>query len=219
MTELDLDALKKDYDRDGFVVLPGYLSTEEVDALRDRAIPLADKLLKEVGESERYRNVMKALNRHDEWFDKQLSDGPHVPLMRYLLDGDVYGASAAWFDRPEGETLGIDPHVDAIGREKQSDAGATIWFALDPANLGNGCLHYLRGSHRNVYPDGIPIPGIDTESEDVFAAVLEPGDAVIHNALTVHWSGGNTTGMPRRAVSYFYFSARAHAAMRRRKEA
>jgi hypothetical protein len=190
MADLDFDAIKRDYERDGFMVLPGYLSETEVSELRDRAIPLADAIMKKEGNSGKFRNLLKSLHRHDDWFD-----------------------------RPEGETQGLGPHVDALGRDKEPDAGATIWFALDSANVGNGCLHYLRGSQRNSYPDEIPIPGIDTESKDAFAAELEPGDAVIHNALTVHWSGGNTTGLPRRAVSYFYFSARVHAALQQRKMA
>ncbi len=218
MTDLDLDAIKQDYERDGFVVLRGCLSEAEVDELRDHAFPLAGRLMAEKGNEGRFRNLLKTLHKHDPWFDEQLNLGDHLPLIRHLLNGDVFGASAAWFDRPEGETEGLDPHVDALGREKDSDAGATIWFALDPVNVGNGCLHYLKGSHRNVYPDEIPIPGIDTESEDAFAAELAPGDAVVHNALTVHWSGGNTTGLPRRAVSYFYFGARAYSALQRHKK-
>jgi phytanoyl-CoA hydroxylase len=219
MKVLDFDEVKRDYERDGFVVLEGCLTQDEVDELRDHALPLAERMLARKGDAGRFRNLLKTLHKHDPWFDTQLNRGDHVPLIRHLLNGDVYGVSAAWFDRPAGETEGLDPHVDALGREKDADAGATIWFALDPVNEGNGCLHYLKGSHRNTYPDQIPIPCIDTESSDAFAAELAPGDAVIHNALTVHWSGGNATGRPRRAVSYFYFGARAHAELQKKKGA
>jgi len=215
----DFDAIKRDFDRDGFVVLPGYLSVAEVEELRNRAVPLAQELMKTEGDTGRFRNILKSLHRHDDWFDEQLNDGRHVPLIRYLLNDDVHGASAAWFDRPEGETQGVDPHVDALRRGNEPDAGATIWFALDPVNTENGCLYYLRGSHKNAYPGGILISGIDIESEDAIAAELNSGDAVIHNALTVHWSGANTTGLPRRAVSFFYCSARAHAASQEQKTA
>ncbi|MGI9262935.1 MAG: phytanoyl-CoA dioxygenase family protein [Woeseiaceae bacterium] len=219
MTDSEFDVLKADYDRDGFVVMRSYLPDTEVDELRARAVPLADTLMKKQDNEGRYRNLFKSINRYDEWFDNLLSGGKHVPLLRYLLNDEVFGASAAWFDRPEGEAQGVEPHVDAVGGDRSPDAGATIWFALDPVSVGNGCVHYLRGSHKDRYPDVIPIPGINTESEDVFAAELEPGDAVIHNALTVHWSGGNETGKPRRAVSCFYFSARAHAQRQQQKTA
>jgi len=219
MTGLDLEAIKQDYERDGFLILRAYLSDSELAALRDHAFPLASALMTREVHGTRFRNLLKTLHKYDDWFDEQLRNGRHVPLIRHLMNDDVYGASAAWFDRPQGETEGLDPHVDALGRDKEPDAGATIWFALDSANVGNGCLHYLRGSHKNGYPDEIPIPGINTDSQDAFAAELDPGDAVIHNALTVHWSGGNTTGLPRRAVSYFYFGARTDEALYKRKEA
>ena len=55
------------------------------------------------------------------------------------------------------------PHVDALGRDDDSKEGVTIWFPLDPVNVKNGCLHYLRGSHRKRYLRVIPIPNIDQE--------------------------------------------------------
>ena len=38
-------------------------------------------------------------------------------------------------------------------------------------------------------------------------ATVQPGDAVVHNSLTVHWSGPNPTDRPRGAVSFFYWGA------------
>lgn len=202
-------ALKSNFERDGFIVLKNYLDPGELQELRDRAVPLAQKLLlKEGSKSDKYKNLIKSLHRHDNWFKEHLASGRHVALMRHLLGNEVHGASAAWFDRPEGESTGVEPHVDAIP-DPQWNAGGTIWFALDQVNKSNGCVHYLRHSHKNNYPAVIPIPGIDTDSDEVFVAELNPGDIVIHHALTVHWSGGNRSGQPRRAVSYFYFGAGA----------
>jgi hypothetical protein len=52
-----------------------------------------------------------------------------------------------------------------------------------------------------------PYPGIDTQPGDTIAAELYPGDALIHNALTVDWSGS------------CFFGARAYTALQNRKEA
>ena len=201
-----LRLLKAEYDRDGFVVVRGFLSDAEVRELRIRALPLADRMTSQDHGAGKYKNVIKSLHHYDGYLDAQLKSGKHVQFLEQLLGGEVEGLSVAWFGRPEGDPQGIDPHVDALGRDGDSKSGVTIWFALDPVNIKNGCLRYLPGSHREEYTNVMPIPNIDRESADVIAAELEPGDAVVHSAHTVHWSGGNHSDEPRDAVSFFYSS-------------
>jgi len=219
MTERDLERVASDYNRDGFAILPAYLNGSQLSALRGRAVPLARKLLEDNGGKGRFPNLFKSLQRYDEWFDEQLREGCHVPLINHLMDGDAVGVSAAWFDRPKGEMSGIEPHIDAVGENASANSGATIWFALDPVDLGNGCVHYLKGSHKKNYHGETWVAGVNKEAEDAFAAQLNPGDAVVHSAHTVHWSGGNFTGLPRQAISYFYLSRSVyHSYQKKRKQ-
>ena len=199
-----LRLLKAEYDRNGFVVVRGFLSDAEVRELRIRALPLADRMTSQDHGAGKYKNVIKSLHHYDSYLDAQLKSGKHVQFLEQLLGGEVEGLSVAWFGRPEGDPQGIDPHVDVLGVDGDSKSGVTIWFALDPVNIKNGCLRYLPGSHREEYANVMPIPNIDRESADVIAAELEPGDAVVHSAHTVHWSGGNHSDKPRDAVSFFY---------------
>ena len=205
--EDELLSLRADYDRDGVVIVRGYLSEAELSELRCRARPLAERMTSQNHSAGKYKNVLKSLQNYDGYLDAQLRGGKHVQLLSQLLGSSVKGLSAAWFGRPDGDSEGIGPHVDALGRDDDSKEGVTIWFPLDPVNVKNGCLHYLRGSHRKRYLRVIPIPNIDQESADVMAAEVEPGDAVVHSANTVHWSGGNQSGAPRDAISFFYSSA------------
>ena len=205
INKLNFASVKKNYDRDGFVILRNLLDVQALSELRDRALSAADELLDNNNDDSAYKNIIKSLDKRDPWFNHQLAQGSHVSLMKYLLNGEIEGVSAAWFDRPDGSPHGISPHVDVIGSYREPDAGATIWFALDQAQIENGCLYYLRGSHKNKYPINTFISGIDTQSKDAVAAELKPGDAVIHSALTIHWSCGNESGHPRRAISYFYW--------------
>ena len=205
-SEDKLRVLRAEYDRDGFVVVRSFLGDAEVSELRCRALPLAERMTSQDHSARKYKNVMKSLHHYDSYLDAQLKRGKHVQFLEQLLGGEVEGLSVAWFGRPEGDPQGISPHVDALGRDRDSKGGATIWFALDSVNIKNGCLQYLPGSHRRGYANVMPIPNIDQESTDVIAAELEPGDAVVHSPRTVIWSGANLSHQPRDAVSFFYSS-------------
>lgn len=205
----DLADLKHRYDEDGFVVLRGHLHDPELAELRQRANALASALLAKRGSGGKvapFANVLKNLNLDDAWFAQQLTAGDHLSLMRMLIGSDLAPASAAWFNRPPGSAERIDPHIDGVGRPRIGQVGATIWIALDAANVVNGCLHYARGSHKVAHPPGLPIPGFQTATADAVPVEVSAGDAVVHSALTVHWSGPNPSENPRRAVSYFYWA-------------
>lgn len=212
---------KRDFDRDGFVILRGYATADEVAELGRRAGPLAARLLdtaqrgagnrKDNNGDRRFRNILKNLHVECPWFAEQLTAGRHVPLMRALIGDELAPATAAWFDRPSGARETVEPHIDGGGRGRGIGVGATIWIALDAAGPDNGCLYYRRGSHLTEYAKGVFIDGFDTHT-DAVAAQVAPGDAVIHSALTVHWSGPNLSERPRRAVSFFYWGA-SHAAL------
>jgi len=225
MTDDEIANIKQDYDRDGFVFLRGFVQGRALDEWRERAIKLSTELferqrkgenidpkgLKRVGTHKMRKgrnpgegNVLKNLQHHDAWFKHQLNAGGHVPLVRALVEDELVPATAAWFDKRAGSRQKIAPHRDAIGRPEEPHAGATIWIALDPADPENGCLHYGRGSHRLDFPLDIFIEGFDEDTDSAVPATVQPGDAVIHNALTVHWSRGNHSDRPRRAVSFFY---------------
>jgi phytanoyl-CoA hydroxylase len=204
MLDIDVNALKENFNCNGFIVLRDYLSPTELGELRDHALPLIKRLAQSGQTRGQYSNLLKSLHRHDIWFQGQLDNGRHVPLVQQLLGSEMVGCAVAWFDRPVGEATGVPPHVDVQRGEGNTNKGITIWLALDLVNRNNGCLHYLRGSHEETHPNQIFITDIETDSDDVVQVEVNPGDAVIHNALTVHWSGGNKSDMPRRAISYFY---------------
>ena len=201
---IDIKALKENFNRDGFIVLRDYLSSLEVSELRDHAKPLVERLIQSRQNTDHSTNLLKSLHRHDNWLQSQLDNGRHVPLVQQLAEMELRGCSVAWFDRSDGEITGVPPHFDVLRGQGSINAGVTVWVALDLVNKNNGCLHYLRGSHKEIYPDQIFVEGVEIDAEDVSQVEVKPGDVVIHNALTLHWSGGNISGMPRRAVSYFY---------------
>jgi len=197
---MSLEQIKRQFDRDGYVVLRGFLSGEELDELRAHT----ERSLREVETGEEYPGVAKNLNRIDPWFEEQLERGKQRELISALLEDDLEPASAGWFARLPGETSGIKPHIDAIGHRRK---GATVWIALDRADRENGCLFYVKGTHRQDLPSVVGLEGFSAESDEAVAVEVEPGDATIHSSLTVHWSEANRSRRSRQAITYFYWAA------------
>lgn len=88
----------------------------------------------------------------------------------------------------------------------------TCWIALENATIENGCIHYIKGSHRWEL---LPITGLaggmdsirNVLSEDQASAFetpvpieLKAGQIVFHHPLTVHGSFENRTSRSRKAT-------------------
>lgn len=90
----------------------------------------------------------------------------------------------------------------------------TVWLALDPATVANGCVKVFPGTHRM----GLLSKFGHTISEENLAKYcpedkavhveLEPGEAFIMHNWTVHGSDVNHTEISRRAFSVCYMDAR-----------
>lgn len=93
-----------------------------------------------------------------------------------------------------------------------------FWVACDDANVDNGCMHVLPGSHRagilghggegDLY--GLTEPP-DYSSPAVHAVPLRAGDALLFHGELCHGTPPNQTSGRRRALQYHYASARARS--------
>ncbi len=110
-------------------------------------------------------------------------------------------------------------HQDRPYWPVDGDQIISVWLALDPVTLDNGGLEYIRGSHRwsNFYrpemwgnnPElantfkrlqGEQIPDISANRDkyEFLSWDMEPGDCLVHHAMTVHGAPGNRTAKTRR---------------------
>ena len=202
---MDLADLKSQWDENGCLILRGYLSQDELAELDKHTQEYLSTYVppEKLGKPNPFAGTIKNLNLSDSWFENLLFKGKQVELLKALLEDDLEPASAAFFDRLINESKGIPPHFDAIAHKRQ---GATMWIALDKADLQNGCLHYDCGSHKLDHPNQLDIEGYDKHAMSVIPIELEPGDAAIHGSRTVHWSEANQSSRSRRAISLFYWA-------------
>jgi ectoine hydroxylase-related dioxygenase (phytanoyl-CoA dioxygenase family) len=94
------------------------------------------------------------------------------------------------------------------------DPVVTIWTALDPATIANGCVQVIPGSHRLglLSEEGHTItPEQEAQhcpEEKIVYLELEPGEAVLLHNWLLHRSDVNKTDRPRRGFSVCYMDAR-----------
>ncbi|HVK16114.1 MAG TPA: phytanoyl-CoA dioxygenase family protein [Fimbriiglobus sp.] len=208
--------LKADFDRDGFVVIPGFLPSEELGELKqnlDRytreivpTLPDADAFYEDRSRPE----TLKQLQRmgRDPYFAAYIRNPRWVALTETLLGEPAVADQPEWFNKPPGTHHVTPPHQDNFYFCLTPPSVLTVWLALDAVDAENGCLRYVAGSHRRGFRPHARSKvlgfsqGITDYSADDFtrerAVPLSPGDAVAHHGMTIHRADANLSATRHR---------------------
>ncbi len=230
MTTRDAHALREDFRRDGYVRLPGFLSTAEVDAwragverlIRDRldSLPREHVFFENRNDPATLKQIQQ-LGEHDELFGEAQRRGRPRELAERLLEGGVVPKNVQYFNKPPGIGRATPPHQDGHYFMLAPCEAVTMWIALDSVDEGNGCVRYIPGSHRGGmrphgrtdtlgFSQGICDFGTADDREREVAIPAEPGDLLVHHALTIHRADRNRSpDRTRRAIGFIYYSERA----------
>ena len=165
-----------------------------------------------------YRKIQDL--EHDDLFLEYMTR----PLFRSLCEY-VYGEHipiaafrAMFMNKPAHQGTLLPWHQDRWSHLDR-DPLITVWTALDPATIANGCVEVIPGSHRRGLLNPDHPSGFVTEEQ---AASFAPGETgvylelaagegvLLHNWL-LHRSATNATDMPRRAFSACYMDSRTQA--------
>ena len=96
-----------------------------------------------------------------------------------------------------------------------------MWLALDEVDEENGCVRYVLGSkERGMRPhgrtqtlgfsQGITDYGLPEDQANEVALPAQPGDLLVHHAMTIHRADGNhSKTRHRRALGFIYYSEQA----------
>ena len=123
-------------------------------------------------------------------------------------------------NKPAGGGADLRWHQDRW-TDLDRDPQITVWTALDPAMIANGCVEIVPRSHRRLrnstnrsgFLSSEQIHHLDQQirSADPLCETvhleLEAGEAVLLHNWTLHRSGINDTEFSRRAFSVCYMDA------------
>jgi phytanoyl-CoA hydroxylase len=224
----DFAAAKRDFDRDGFVILRGFLSPEEFREFDDNMqryirevmpkVPRERKFFGDINRPETLKQLA-AIRENDPFFDAFIKREKYISLARALLDDDVVPQECEWFDKPPALNNPTPPHQDGFYFMLEPNEALTIWIPQDVVDASNGCLRYVVGSHRRGMREhqrsgvlGFSLGMADFSDADKTMEReihVKPGDVVIHHSMTIHRADANPSKRHRRALGLVYYAKRA----------
>ena len=223
---------RESFETDGFVVVSDFCSEAECEALETELSRIIDTQLDALPPEHVFLE-----DKSDRASLKQLQQlQTHSPLLGDFMNGRVrelaeellgelvVPKNLQYFNKPPGQGRPTPPHQDGAYFLLEPCRAVTLWLALDAVDESNGCVRYVRGSHRTGkrphgrtatlgFSRGITDFGEEDLANEVLCAA-ESGDLLAHHAWTIHRAEANTSPRSRRALGFIFYgeSAREDAA-------
>jgi hypothetical protein len=189
-------------DADGYAIVEGLLTPEEVAATRSELTGLLDSIPEG-------RNPFEGFNTrriYSVFAKTRRLDGPAThPL---VLDALERALGPFQFSAPTGIEIGPGEVAQALHHDDgvypltrpHAEVVANVMWALDDFTAANGATRIVRGSHRwgEERPD---------EATPITTAEMPAGSAMLYVGSLWHGGGANTTDRPRLGVAIEYVAA------------
>lgn len=218
---MDLKAMKEQYDRDGYAVVPDMFTDKEVQVMQAELNRLTEAgLLRNVStagdgqtedtgsrnlqicplspRSEVFRMLPFAAKVRERVF-ALLGDEVFLQLDQIFLKPPRHGSGTNWHQ--DNAYFGIDDPTQGVG----------MWVALHDATVANGTMHIVPRSHERVF-DHARDPNsnhhiccvVDEEHEDVRPIEMRAGGALFFNYGIAHCTKANRTDAPRAGLALHF---------------
>ena len=183
------------------------------------ALPRAHVFYEEINQQDSLKQI-QLMHTYDVYFG-ELFRSKFKTLAEVLLAGPVDGKNMQYFNKPPKIGKPTPPHQDGYYFMLEPSEAATMWLALDDVDEENGCVRYVRGSnHLGMRPhgrtntlgfsQGIVDYGTSEDLAHEVTCPAQPGDLLVHHAMTIHRADGNQSQTrTRRALGFIYYSERA----------
>jgi ectoine hydroxylase-related dioxygenase (phytanoyl-CoA dioxygenase family) len=218
-TAADVDA----FARDGFVVLPGLLTDDELTHYESR---VTDAVRRRKQGDER---ALEDRSRYEQSFHQCINLWEDNAGVRPLTFHPRLGEAAAtllgvdavrlWHDQAlykEAHGRETDPHQDHPYWPIRELDTITAWIPFAGSTLASGAMGYLAGSHTLGIRKFVNIftaedPGVLMDLPEVRAIAptwveVPRGSVAFHHGLTVHMAKPNTTDVDRAVHTVIYFA-------------
>jgi hypothetical protein len=191
------------FNRQGYINGVRVFSAEEIAGTRAFVDALMDRVMAQGGSS---YSVKSAHLKYGLVWD--LITHPRITgIVKDVLGDEVVGWGAHFFCKMPGDGKIVAWHQDASYWPLTPSKTLTVWLAIDDADVGNGCMKFVAGSHRlghltfrrsTAHEDNVLDQTVENAEQYGFVVYneLEAGQISLHSDLLLHSSEANHS--PRR---------------------
>ncbi len=204
------------YHDDGFIVIDDVFSPAEIETLRSaESSPQIQTVLEERGIKGKTVHLLELTLKHPA-FHALACDPRIASCLESLLGSDVQLQHSKLATK--SVTIGTGEfgwHQDLMFYPHTNTSLLSVFIYLDDATPENGCMSMVRGSQRLGPLNHLNEEGVfdgncretqhwEGKPENVVPITPKAGSISIHHCLTLHGSGPNLSGRPRRGVVFSY---------------
>ena len=221
----DHNALKKSYQRDGFLHIPAFMPPQEMEEVEAHVnhiiqevvptMPKQDAMYEDYNRPESLKQVNVPLDNTPPYLIELQQSAKVQSLATSLLGDEAVPQSIELFIKPPKLGTPTPPHQDGFYFCRQPNLALTLWLALDDMDDENGTLHYIAGSHTHGilshsasqvlgFSQGVQADDLTIFGREV-SCHLRRGDLLIHDSATIHRASGNPSNRLRRALALVYY--------------
>lgn len=222
--------LRSNFLKDGYIFFPGFLNEEEISLVKKKITEFIETKVEKMDNKDVYyedinnKDTLKQLQRlyeFDPFFYDMMFGSRFEKLASILLNDGVVGKNLQYFNKPPKIGKATPPHQDGYYFMLEPNEAVTMWMALEPVDDNNGCVRYVKGSHRYGMRDhgrtrtvgfsqGITDYGCPNDLENEVFFPTKAGDLLVHHSLTVHRADRNTNETrSRKAIGFIYYANKA----------
>ncbi len=211
---------RSQYERDGFVVLRGFLGANAIAAMLDECMEAwnREKGAFDPNASWLKNALVPNIHHHSDLVRRYYFEGPLVDIAEQLIGPNIKGAASQLTFKMRGNDKPFGWHQDNGYGQLDPPNAVTALTAFDDADEENGCLWLLPGSHKRGQIDVSDImtpeakaAGVNLDVDVPNAAKAMPlpmkaGDAVIFHCHMLHRSEGNHSKTRDRRILFLRYA-------------
>ena len=196
----------KKYKKEGYLIPNFQMSEKDLLEIEE----LHDSLVKKFP---KFRNYCPAILLHDERFLKYCFNEKILNIIEQLLGKNFALWNSSFFAKPALNGYATPWHQDGQYWPIRPLATCSVWLAIDDATSKNGCLKFIKGSHKDkklkkhkinksekltLNQELLKSEYIEKNSVDL---ILKRGQISLHDVYMVHGSEENRSPHSRRAMT------------------